>query len=490
MKKPPYLKHAWYTFRRSPALTQNLIQTLLLAFFGFYFAVSFLVMSLVAGELIREFFPDRDTIGMAGAILLYYLPIDILSRYFLQKFPTLVVQPYMLLPVSKSSMVHYLLRRSMLGFFNFLPIFLTLPFLFVEVIPNSSGIETLGFCVLVIGLIFTSNYVSYWVSKASDFNNSASIGLLIGLFSFLFLEFKGVTAFFTYLESAAIRFMSTPLMWIIPFAIVAFLYTYLFRYFKKHLTAEKEESESSYLQNISLGYFGRFGRAGKLMDLELRLLLRSKRARSYLMTSVVILFLPLFMGISETELPEVNYIIFGLLMTGMIALNHGQLMLSWNSLHFDLLMSRGNTIHDIFKAKYFILALSCVVTYLLTLPYLFLDPNIVLFNTAMLFINTSISIYSYMILASYNSLRIDPDQGNTFSFSGFGAAHYLIGIPIMVLPLAIYFIPRLVGGMTAGLLALFIVGVGGTVFYRQVINSCVKLFNTNRYKIAAAFRKE
>ena len=196
------------------------------------------------------------------------------------------------------------------------------------------------------------------------------------------------------------------------------------------------------------------------------------------------------MGISETELPEVNYIIFGLLMTGMIALNHGQLMLSWNSLHFDLLMSRGNTIHDIFKAKYFILALSCVVTYLLTLPYLFLDPNIVLFNTAMLFINTSISIYSYMILASYNSLRIDPDQGNTFSFSGFGAAHYLIGIPIMVLPLAIYFIPRLVGGMTAGLLALFIVGVGGTVFYRQVINSCVKLFNTNRYKIAAAFRKE
>lgn len=490
MKKPNFLKHTWLSFRRSPALTQNLLQTLLLAFFGFYIAVSFLVSGLVAGEIIREFFPGKNVLGMAGAFLIYYLPMDILMRYFLQKFPTLSIKPYLLLPVSKSAMIHYLLRRSLFSFYSFLPLFLTLPFFLVEVLPNTTSTESIGFVVLVLGIIVSSNYISFWIAKASDFNNSASVLLLLLFVSFLFLEFKGVTSFFNYLESAATAFFTNPAWWSIPIAVSAGLYLYLFSYFQKHLTAEQETSDETYLQNINLGFFGRFGRAGRLMDLELRLLLRSKRARSYLMLSVAILFFPLAMGVQEGPGEEFSYLIFGLFMTGMIALNHGQLMLSWNSLHFDLLLSRGNTIHDIFRAKYYILALSCVVTYILTLPYVFFDPMIVVFNTALLFINMSFSIYAYMVLASYNSLRIDPNEGNSFSFSGFGAAHYLIGLPIMVFPLVLFYAGKLgFGTTTGGVMMLLVVGVIAILFHKQVIYACVRLFEKNRYKIAAAFRK-
>jgi len=489
MKKPNFLKHAWLSFRRSPALTQNILQTLILAFFGFYIAISFLVSGLVAGELIRDFFPGRNVMGMAGAFLIYYFPIDILTRYFLQKFPTIAVKPYLLLPVSRSGMVHYLLRRSIFSFYSFLPLFLTLPFFLIEVLPTASSTQAIGFVVMVLGLIVSSNYISFWLSKASDFNNSFSIVLLLLLFTFLFLEFKGITSFFPYLESAALAFFSNPVWWLIPVALSLGMYLYLLSYFKRHLTAEKEVKDERYLQNFSLGFFSRFGRAGHLMDLELRLLLRSKRARSYLLLSFAFLFFPLVMSLEEGEASTMGYIIFGLLMTGMVALNHGQLMLSWNSLHFDLLLSRGNTIHDIFKAKYFILVLSCVLTYLLTLPYIFYDPNIVKFNTALLFINTSFSIYLYMALASYNSLRVDPNEGNSMSMSGFGAAHYLIGLPIIAFPFIIYFAGKIPFGETGGWLALLIVGVVGTLFYRQVINACVSLFEKNRYKIAAAFRK-
>jgi hypothetical protein len=206
--------------------------------------------------------------------------------------------------------------------------------------------------------------------------------------------------------------------------------------------------------------------------------------------SVLFLFFPLVLTFEEGGGSEFYYILFGLFMTGMIALNHGQLMLSWNSLHFDLLLSRGNTIHDIFTAKYYILVLSCIITYVLTLPYLFLDPKIVAFNTALVFINTSFSIYSYMVLASYNSMRIDPNEGGALNMSGFGAAHYLIGIPIMIFPFVIYFIGKAAFGTTGGVMALLIVGVVGTLFHRRVITACVNLFQANRYKIAAAFRKE
>lgn len=490
MKKKFFLKHAWLSFRRSPALTQNVLQTIVMAFFGFYIAVSFLVVGVVSGELIRDFFPERDAIGMMGAFLMFYLLIDILIRYFLQKFPTLSVKPYLLLPVPKKRMVHYLLRRSLLSFYNFLLLFIAIPFLLIEVVPQGNTIQTIGFALLVLGIILSSNYISFWASKASDFNNALPIVFLAVLLGLLYLEFNGYISFFPYLEEAALAFFSNPIWWVIPVAVVAGMYLYLFNYFKSFLKVENQRDSEGLVQSLNLGYFGRFGKAGQLMDLELRLIIRSKRARSYLLLSILVLLFPLSTVLGEKETLDFNYILYGLLMTGMIALNHGQLMLSWNSMHFDLLLSRGNTIKDIFKAKYYVLVLSCLVTYVLTLPYLFLDPVIVLFSTALLFINTSFSIYAYMFLASFNSLRIDPNEGGSFSFSGFGAAHYLIGLPIVFVPVLLYYAGYAFGGMNAGVGVLFIIGLVGTLLHRYVIDGCVKLFMSNRYKIAAAFRKE
>lgn len=491
MKSGFFLRHAWLSFRRSPALTQNVLQTIMLAFFGLYLVISFLVLGLVAGEIIKEFFPEREVIGIGGAFLLFYFPLDVISRYFLQKFPTLSVKPYLLLPVRKKDMINYLLRRSLLSFFSFLPLFLAIPFFLVEVYPHYGLTESLGFIFLVFGIILASNYVAFWVSKASDMNRVAPLIVLVLLLGWIFLEFKGVISLFPYMEKVALVFFSNALLWPLALLPGIAMYLYLSGYFKRCLSIETGASTESYVPNLSLGFFSnRFGRAGKLMDLELRLLFRSKRARSYLLISLLVLFFPLFLRIDEGEGAAITYLVFGLMMTGMIALNHGQLMLSWNSMHFDLLLSRGNTIRDIFRAKYYILALSCLITYLLTLPYLFITPKIVLFNTALLFINTSFSIFAYMFLASFNSLRIDPNEGNSMSMSGFGAAHYLIGIPIFAFPILLYYAGSFFGGMTGGIATLLVVGVLGTLIHPYLIDLCVKLFMENRYKIAAAFRKE
>jgi hypothetical protein len=74
--------------------------------------------------------------------------------------------------------------------------------------------------------------------------------------------------------------------------------------------------------------------------------------------------------------------------------------------------------------------------------------------------------------------------------SGFGAAHYLIGLPIMAFPIVLSYAGKLgFGSTTGGILTLLVVGVLATIFHQRVIDACVKLFTGNRYKIAAAFRK-
>lgn len=102
-------RHAWLRFRRSPTLSKDILQTAVLALFGLYAAVSLMALGLVAGELIRTYFPGRDVLNMAGGIMLYYFLLDLLTRFFFQKFPAAAIRPYLLLPVSKTKIAQHLL---------------------------------------------------------------------------------------------------------------------------------------------------------------------------------------------------------------------------------------------------------------------------------------------------------------------------------------------------------------------------------------------
>ncbi len=467
------------------------MQTAVLALFGLYAAVSLLLVGVVGGEYIRQFFPGRDVLEMAGGIMLYYFLLDLLTRFFLQKFPTIAIRPYLLLPVSKARIAQYLLLRSLLSFFNFMPVFFLLPFMLIEIIPHYDGMAITGFLILVLGQTLLSNYLAFAIDKATAVN-SLYAGLFLGvLLLLLYLEYIGVISIILPLAFLASTVISQPLLWIIPLALPVIAFFLLKKWFTNKLHDEKGKGSSMPVTaQFKIDWFGRFGQAGKLMDLEVRLILRSKRARSYVQASAVMALIPFYFLLDDSPPNEYMLIMVGLFVTGGFALNHGQLMLSWNSEHFDLLMSRGYTIFEIFKAKYYILTLGSVLFYVLTLPYYFIDPLIPVFNTAMLLFNCSFSVFAYMLLASYNSLRINANEGGSMSLSGFGAAHYIIGIPIFVVPVAVYFVGNILGGMSGGLFALTLVGIVGVMFHRQLIQVCTRIFMNNRYTISGAFRKQ
>jgi hypothetical protein len=75
------------------------------------------------------------------------------------------------------------------------------------------------------------------------------------------------------------------------------------------------------------------------------------------------------------------------------------------------------------------------------------------------------------------------------SMDGFGAGHYLITIPLFAMPMALYGIGFLAGGMWGGLALLSGVGLTGVVFHKPIIRWLTRIFMKNRYQIAAAFRK-
>ncbi len=489
--KTQLLKHAWLEFRRSPTLTRNIVQTIFLAIIGIYFILTMIGLSLMVKSILEEAIPGQDLLLVTGGMIGYYFLMDLLMRYFLQKFPVLTVKSYLTLPFKKSSLSHYVLFRSLGSFFNWLPLFFLVPFFFKDILPTYPAVA-LNFALFSVGMVLFNNFLSLWITKNMAVKNGWSGIVIIGLLLLFFLQYKGYFSLYDYLKEGVAVVLASPVLSAIPLVLTAGLYFFLHYFFKKELYLEKAQSAQNLVgSNLSIGWFDRFGDAGKLMDLELKLILRSKRARHYFMMSILMLFYPLFFVSMGEDVRESPYILLmiGLFITGMAAINHGQIILSWNSLHFDLLMSRGHRIYDIFKGKYMFLALTCLVTFVLGLPYFFYDPHIPLFAAAMLLYNLSFSLFGYLFLASYTALRIDPNAGGAFSFDGFGVAHYLIIFPIMGIPFLLYFLGDKLGGMAGGLLAIAVPSALMLVFYNTILESMVDNFKKNKYKIAAAFRK-
>lgn len=489
--KAQLLKHAWLQFSRSPALTRNIIQTILIGFFALYFVLLMIGAAVALRPILEDMLPGQDLLLVVGGLLGYYFVMDILMRYFIQKFPSLVVKPYLPLPFKKSSLSHYVLFWSLGSFFNLLPLFFLVPFFFKEILPAYPA-EALNFALFSIGMVLFNNYLSLGISKYMAARSSWAGILIIGVMLLFFLEYQGSFSLFDYLKNGVAVVLASPLLSAIPLLLTGGIYLFLHRFFKEELYLEKTQSQQNLVgANLSIGWFDRFGDAGKLMDLELKLILRSKRARAYLITSGLFVLYPLFflsMGEDAVSSPYILLMV-GLFLTGMVGINHGQILLSWNSLHFDLLMSRGNTIHDIFKAKYYFLALACILFFAISIPYVLLNPKILLYSVVMLLYNLAFSLFGYLFLASYTALRVDPNEGGAFSFDGFGIAHYLIIFPIMALPFLLYLGGSTVGGEMGGLLAILLPSILMLIFYKSLLNSVVNNFRNHRHKIAAAFRK-
>ena len=486
------LKHSWLKVWRSPAFNQSMVQNIILGLIGLYFLVNMLVLGYFLGDLLEEYSAEERAMTLVVAGLFYYALLDLLTRYFIQKFPAIDIKPYLTLPVQKSTQAHYLLLRSLGSFYNIFPLFFLVPFFFKSVVRGGYPMtQVIAFAIFSMGLILLNNFLSFYIEKRMAIKGAWVGSLLVGIVILFFCEQQGYIQMYPYLLKLAKGILNNPMLAAIPLLLSSVFYYVSHRFFTKNFSLDTNKA-SSYLfgQNLPIGLFDRFGEAGKLMDLEIKLMLRSQRSRTYLMMSALFLFYPfLLLDMDSDTISPYMLIFVGVIITGMMAMNHGQLMLSWNSLHFDLLQSRSYTYQDLFTAKYYILVLSCIIPFIICLPYFFIEKDIVLFSFALLLYNMSISIFAYMYLASYNSLRVDPNEKGAFNMKGFGAAHFLIPFPIMFLPCFIYMVGSFFGGKTGGLSLIALVGIIGLLLHQPIIRYCVDKFKKNRYQIGAAFRK-
>ena len=485
------LKLRWLEFKRSPAFTQQLAQTIIIWIFFLYFALNFLVLGWVAGDLLEKEFPDQNYYHLLGGYVVYYFLFDLIARVLIQKYPVMNIRKYLNLNIKRSSIIHLLLTISLRSFFNILPLFAILPFVFTNWGHMQEWNIAWPFKVLLFGVILLNNYLSFLIDRYFRLDNVWPMIFMGALLLVLYLDFSGYITIIPFFNEVFIFLTANVTTALIPAVLGVLFYFLNYRFLQSNMYVEdiitRQVSEAS---SIHLGFLDRFGDAGKLINLELKLIWRNKRSRMTLYISIFMLLYPLiFLGSNTMDFVFFQYFI-GIFVTGIFAMSYGQLMLSWNSTHFDLLATRKIKIADIFRAKYYIMVASCVIMYLASLLYGFLDLIWLKVFTMMAIFNLGVSVFFYMFIAAYNSKRIDPGKGAMMNYEGINAAHFIIIIPIMILPALIRWPFSAMGHPGIGDLVIVLIGSLGIIFHNFLINKAQDLFLSNRYKIMAAFRKK
>src|SRR5699024_9999367 len=153
-----------------------------------YFLACFLLLGMSAYFILEEMFPAEDPVVLVNNYLVYWFLIDLVYRFFLQKLPVMNVKPYMVLPIKRQTVIHYLLGKTSLSFFNILPLFFYLSFSVVLLTQGYSAALAIPWFFAMLFFEQSINFINFLLNK----NDTVFYGLLIVLLTLVGLQYFGI----------------------------------------------------------------------------------------------------------------------------------------------------------------------------------------------------------------------------------------------------------------------------------------------------------
>ena len=489
------LQHRWKAFIRSPALDQRLAAAFILGAIVLLISISLFALGQSLDEVFAQLFPGRNPILMVNGAMLYYLLFDLIGRYFVQGMPTASVEPYRHLPIHRAALVRFILAQVPLTLFNALPWLVAGPFVASFVYPLFGLGAALGWMVTFAALLLINSYLIFlarqqaavcpvWVLTAL----SSAVGLVVlDRFGMIPLSRLSAVAF------GAV--VADPVWVLVPVLLAGALVASVYRGVHRGFYAEDmpaAPAASGLRQIDSTQLRKRYGVEGWLMANELKLIVRHRRPRSVLLSSLLLIIayaLLFYTDDPELHLGNSVLIVPGIAITGSVMLTYGQLLLAWEGGHFDGLLSANVSPRTYLKSKHRLLSISCLVSYLLTLPLALLGWPVLLVNTACFLFNGGVSSWLIIRFATSNRERVDLASGSLFNHQGITTAQLLLSVFTLLIPLVVGALGNAVLP-GAGVALVGLLGLLGWLFPESWLSWITLHFQRKKYALATGFRQK
>ena len=483
-----FLKLEWKQFIRSASFGKSLGLKILMGFFALYFILSFLTIGIGGYFILKKIFPESDPLQIVNSYLLFAIFGDLIFRYLMQKLPIMNIKPMLTLQIKKSTLVHYVLGKSSFSFFNILGLFFYIPFALVLIKEGYNVAGVLGWLLTMILIIQSANFLNFIINK----NNIAFAILSLILISLIGLQKFDIVDVVGFGGPIFDAIYANPIYSLFGVVVLISLYQLNYKqlnsqvYLDAAVSVKVEEANTS-----DLTWANKLGDVAPFIKNDIRLIWRNKRTKTVFLMSFLFLFYGLFFFTQKTSLEMPAMLMFAaLFVTGGFTLNYGQFIPAWDSAHYKMLMSQSFKYRKFLESKWVLMVAMTTILYFLSFPYLYFGTDIFLIITAGAIFNIGFNSLFLLYSGSFNRKKIDLTKSGFGNTQGTSATQFLIIVPLMLLPMLLFWVFNKFVGHNTGFIVVATIGIISLLLKNYALNFIEKKYIKDKYAMINAFGKE
>lgn len=328
-----------------------------------------LLSAIVNGE------KHTSAVEFICAVMPIIVTIDFFMRFIAQQTPAQIIRPYSLLPIPMQACINGFIYSSLLGWGNFMWLFLFVPYIIMSVLFGYGFLTSLLLCIFLLIVVLAN---SQWYAIVRTLTNANALYWAVPIVFFavvyspLYIGSEaGISKFsdiYGLVGDSIERHSPLPLL-IASAAFVGVVYANK-RVQRKFIEQELQHTEKTSEKRVgSFSFLDRFGEIGMFLKLEIKTIIRNKNPRKTFITSIlgtiglsaVITFTDVYDSASMTNFwAFYNFVIFGSIILIRGLGNEGNFI--------DGLMVRREMVLTILHAKYIFYSVLTIIPFLLMLP--------------------------------------------------------------------------------------------------------------------------
>ncbi len=483
----------WKSFLRSASFGKSLGLKILMAFLALYFSAMFLFFGVALFPILKKVYPGQDPLVIVNNFALVYFILDLLFRFMLQTLPVMDIKPLMVLPIRRSKVVNYVLIKSLFSFYNFLPLLLIIPFALYSILKEGYAADAMiAWMIAMYATTLCMNYFNFIIKKRFTENLKALIPIVIMGVGIALLDYLGIFDITTYFGNLVNYISEVPLLSVVPVILLVLLYIWNYKNLigKFYLDAGLKGKNKT-VNTKEFGWTKRFGSIAPFLQQDLKLIWRNKRPKTTIYLSFIFLAYGLIFYPNDTYQNMPAFFVFvGIFITGIFMINFGQFIPSWDASYYPMIMAQNIPMRQYLASKMGLITFSVVVLAILSTPYVYFGWNILLLNLACAIYNMGVNIPLLLYSGSFNKKRIDLDKSPFMNYQGTGASQWLVGLPLLLIPIFIFWIVNkfinyeVAVGILAGL------GVIGLILRPALLTYLAQRYRRRKYVMIQGFKQQ
>jgi Family of unknown function (DUF5687) len=481
-----FLSLEWKSFSRSASFGANMALKILMAILALLYSFALLSMGIGLFYGLKE--NQLDPLVQVNTFLIYYFLFDLAIRFLWQKIPVINIRPILILPIKKSTIVHFSLCKTALSFFNLMHVFFFLPFSVVLYIENYPIDSIISWHLAMFSIVYINNFINVLFS-----NKDNLFGILLAIVVVLGgLQRYGYFNITDYSAPFFEGLFHTPGLFLLPVGLLLGLYKITYDFFKNQLYLDAGlATKSAIAKTENLNWLNQFGTLGTFLKNDIKLIKRNKRSKTTVGMSILFLFYGLIFFRENSHQPQVMQIFAGIFVSGGFLFTFGQFVPSWDSQYYPLMMTQNISYKNYLTSKWWLIVIATVISTILCSFYIYLGWQIYLTILAGAIYNIGINSHLVLYAGAYTKTPIDlsSSKGAFGDKKAFNLQTTLISLPKIVLPVLLYALGKYIEGPNTGLALVAATGILGFALRDRVFSQIEKVYKVEKYKTIQAYKQ-